>query len=205
MTVFSQRTEVSMSSIVAAGHPPVIHSLALKEGWSGITAGTPLLITEDGADAWAGAPAGGSVTGLSVDVGDITVAGNANTGDGALTGSANTGDGTVTGTADTGTGVITATAETGDGALTGSANTGDGSFSVTVPVGSKDVTGTASVTQALMGIALNTPQPQDGSVLVLLHGCYRAGAVSVGGNPLSQAQLLTLMAAGLYPEDSWGS
>lgn len=182
MTHFSRKAELRLSSIVAAGHPPIIHSIALKEGWSGIEAGMPLIITEEGADSWDGAAASGSVTGLTVEIGSASV-----------TGSANTGDGTVTGSAATDTGLITATADTGDGALTAS-----------VDFGTKDVAGTASTTSALMGIALNTPQEGDSSVLALLHGCYRADAVTVGGQGLTQAQSLTLMAAGLYPEDSWG-
>jgi hypothetical protein len=74
-----------------------------------------------------------------------------------------------------------------------------------VDYGTKDVTGSATVSAAMMGIALNTPLDGDASVLVLLHGCYRKDAVAVGGVPLTQEQTLTLMAAGLYPEDSWGS
>lgn len=182
MTMFSRKTDLNLNSIVAAGHNPIIHAVALKEGWEGIVAGNPLVITADGADVWGGAAAGGTVSGLSVVIGTADV-----------TGTANTGDGTVTGSADTTTGVITATADTGDGALTAS-----------VDLGTKDVTGSATVTAAVMGIALNTPQEGDGSVLVLLHGCYRKGAVTVGGAPMTWEQTLVLMAAGLYPEDSWG-
>lgn len=182
MTMFSRKTELSLNSIVAAGHNPIIHSVALKDGWADIAAGNPLVITADGADAWGGAAAGGTVSGLSVVIGTADV-----------TGSAATGDGTVTGSADTTTGVITATANTGDGALTAS-----------VDFGTKDVTGSATVTSAVMGIALNTPLEGDGSVLVLLHGCYRKASVTVDGALLTWEQTLTLMAAGLYPEDSWG-
>jgi hypothetical protein len=205
MTLFSRKTELRLSSIVAAGHPPIIHAIALKEGWTGIQSGEVLLISADGADAWDGTAASGSVTGLSVDIGSANVVGSANTGDGALSATANTGEGTVTGNADTTTGVITATADTGDGAVTGSANTGDGAITATVDFGTKSVTGSASTTPALMGIAVSTPLEGDASVLVLLHGCYRAEAVTVGAQALTHAHVLTLMAAGLYPEDSWGS
>ncbi len=182
MTMFSRKTELNLNSIVAAGHNPIIHAVALIDGWADIKAGDPLVITADGADAWGGTATGGAVSGLSVVIGSADI-----------TGSAATGDGTVTGSADTTTGAITATADTGDGALT-----------ATVDFGTKDVTGSAVVTTAVMGIALNTPLDGDGSVLVLLHGCYRKGAVTVGGLPITWEQALVLMAAGLYPEDSWG-
>lgn len=134
MTQFSRKAQFSLSNIVANGHPPVIHSVAILDGVIGIEAGNPLLVTVDGADLWDGAanaPVGGTV--------DLVT-----------------------------------------GAVTG------------------------EVTPTLFGIALNTPQDGDGSVLVLLHGSYRMEAVTVGGIGLTQAQAFTLMAAGLYPEDSWG-
>lgn len=130
MTQFSRKAELRLSSIVAAGHPPIIHSIALKAGWAGIEAGVPLHVTTDGAELW------------------------------------------------------------------------DGEASVPVTPGVDPAP--ATVALPMMGIALNTPQAGDGSVLALLHGCYRADAVTVGGQGLTQAQALTLMAAGLYPEDSWG-
>ena len=124
MTQFSRKAELRLSSIVAAGHPPIIHSIALKAGWAGIEAGVPLHVTTDG--------------------------------------------------------------------------------EASVPVTPGVDAAPATVALPMMGIALNTPQAGDGSVLALLHGCYRADAVTVGGQGLTQAQALTMMAAGLYPEDSWG-
>lgn len=131
MTQFSRKAELRLSSIVAAGHPPIIHSIALKAGWAGIEAGMPLHITTGGAELW------------------------------------------------------------------------DGKDSVPVTPGVNPDPSTVKL--LMMGIALNTPQSADGSVLALLHGCYRSDAVNLGGHGLTKEQVMTLMTAGLYPEDSWGS
>lgn len=117
MSKFSRATQLKLSGIVAAGHPPIIHSIALVNGWTDVKAGIPLVIDQDGAQPWDGV--------------DDTVA-------------------------------------------------------------------------QKMGICLNDPQPDDRSVLVLLHGCYRADVVTIAGTPITQAQRLPLMTSGLYPEDSWG-
>lgn len=63
MTQFSRKTQFSLSNIVAAGHSPVIHSMIISDTAGDIVAGSPLLITVDGADLWdgtAGAPVSGT-------------------------------------------------------------------------------------------------------------------------------------------------
>lgn len=117
MSKFSRTIELNQSSIVASGHPPIIHNTAIKDGVKGVKAGTVVQINPTGCEPW-------------------------------------------------------------DAAKTFSGP---------------------------LGIALNEQMEGDTSLSVLLHGCYRQRAVKVAGAPMTVAHKMTLAAAGLFAEDSWGA
>ena len=56
MPMFSRKTSRKLSGIVAGGHPPIIHSIVLADGVTGLAAGNPVLVGEAGVTPWDGVP-----------------------------------------------------------------------------------------------------------------------------------------------------
>lgn len=128
MTSFSQSLSINASGIIGSGHPPIVHSWLIPDGFTA-TAGQVLVNTAGTVALW------------------------------------------------------------------------DGSDPVAVTI--DETSGDASVSSGVLAVAVSDTLTGDGSVSVLVHGCYLYSRVTVGSATPTVAQVTLLSGAGLFAENAW--